>query len=203
MDAKQRGFTLIEILVVVTIIGVLAGLVVVLIPKSQAEASKLKCISNIRNVVGLIEGVHATKYPAFGGPNLVLYLVKKGEIVGEKNLQILFCPGDGVDSWEDSGGLEAYKGLDLKKKGEYGQLTSYAGRSRNSDCVAKKGSMKSVILVCDDSDDHHDHKGFVCGYTGGAAEWRDKFDNWGLDHDTPVEIGENSSIDELKCLLAD
>ena len=38
MKPKQTGFTLIEILVVVTIIGVLAGLVVVLIPKGTAEA---------------------------------------------------------------------------------------------------------------------------------------------------------------------
>ncbi len=80
MDAKQRGFTLIEILVVVTIIGVLAGLVVVLIPKSQAEAAKLDCMNNIRQMVGLIEANSATKYPNFG--DLVdgeLLLVHGGE----------------------------------------------------------------------------------------------------------------------------
>ena len=41
------------------------------------------------------------------------------------------------------------------------------------------------------------------GKTGLAAEWRDKVDDWDLDFDTPVEIGENSSIEELKCLLAE
>ena len=78
MDGKQRGFTLIEILVVVTIIGVLAGLVVVLIPKGQFEAQKTECMSNIRNIVGLLE--FGPRYPEKSGPNLILYLVKKGEI---------------------------------------------------------------------------------------------------------------------------
>ena len=51
MDRNQKGFTLIEILVVVTIIGVLAGLVVVLIPKGQFEA-----ISKQRGHHGIQDG---------------------------------------------------------------------------------------------------------------------------------------------------
>ena len=151
----------------------------------------------------MIEANSATKYPPYAGPNLLLYLVKKGQIVGEKNLKVLFCPGDTTDTWDGVGKAEAYKGLDLSKKGEYGGYTSYAGRNQlSSECAAKKGSMKPVILICDDSQDHHEG-GFVVGYNGGAAEWRDKVDDWDLDFDTPVEIGENSSIEELKCLLAE
>ncbi len=205
MDAKRRGFTLIEILVVVTIIGVLAGLVVVLIPKSQAEAAKLDCMNNIRQMVGLIEANSATRYPNYGGPNPLLYLVKKGDLVGEKRLKALFCPGDIKDTYDSAGGNpDAFKNLDLDKKGEYGDLTSYAGRNQwDKACRAKKGEMESIILVCDDSDDHHGGKGFVVGYNGGSAEWQDKVDHWKMDFDTVVEIGENSSIEALKCLIAE
>ena len=203
MDGKQKGFTLIEILVVVTIIGVLAGLVVVLIPKGQFEAQKAECMNNVRQMVGVLEPM-GTSYPKFSGPNLILYLVKKGEFQGEDNIKLLFCPADETDSFEGAGGLDAFKDLDLKKRGEYDHLTSYAGRDQlNAACAAKKGSAKSVVLICDDSEDHHDGKGFIVGLTGGAVKWRDKVDDWGMDIDASVQIGEGSSVAELECLRAD
>ena len=202
MDGKQRGFTLIEILVVVTIIGVLAGLVVVLIPKGQFEAQKTECMSNIRNMVGLLE--FGPKYPEKAGPNLILYLVKKGEIEGVDRLGLLFCPGDVNETLNKAGGVEAYEDLDLGKRGEYGHLTSYAGRDQlNKLCAAKKGSSKTFVLICDDSEDHHDGKGYVIGLNGGAAKWRDKIDDWDMDLKKPVAIGEGSEVDELQCLLGE
>lgn len=202
MDGKQRGFTLIEILVVVTIIGVLAGLVVVLIPKGQFEAQKTECMSNIRNIVGLLE--FGPKYPEKSGPNLILYLVKKGEIEGVDRLGLLFCPGDVNETLNKAGGVDAYKDLDLGKRGEYGHLTSYAGRDQlNKLCAAKKGSSKTFVLVCDDSEDHHDGKGFVVGLNGGAAKWRDKIDDFNMDLKKVVEIGEGSEVEQLQCLLGE
>jgi len=202
MDGKQRGFTLIEILVVVTIIGVLAGLVVVLIPKGQFEAQKTECMSNIRNIVGLLE--FGPKYPDKSGPNLILYLVKKGEIEGVDRLGLLFCPGDTTDSLAKAGGVDAYEDLDLTKRGEYGHLTSYAGRDQlNKLCAAKKGSSKTFVLVCDDSEDHHDGKGFVVGLNGGAAKWRDKIDDFNMDLKKVVEIGEGSEVEQLQCLVGE
>ncbi|MHC4549099.1 MAG: type II secretion system protein [Planctomycetota bacterium] len=202
MDGKQKGFTLIEILVVVTIIGVLAGLVVVLIPKGQFEAQKTECMSNIRNIVGLLE--FGQRYPEYSGPNLILYLVKKGEIEGRDRLGLLFCSGDTNDTLNRAGGEDAYKDLDLEKRGEYDHLTSYSGRDQlNKACAAKKGSSKTFILVCDDSEDHHDNKGFVVGLNGGAAKWRDKVDDYKLDIKTAIEAGEGSTIEELQCLRSD
>ena len=204
MDGKQRGFTLIEILVVVTIIGVLAGLVVVLIPKGQFEAKKTECMNNIRNITSLLEITGGTRYPQQSGANLMLYLVKRGELESEDTIKGLFCPGDEQETFKMAGGIEAYNEISLDKKGEYDHLTSYAGRDQlNKRCVAKKGSTKQVILVCDDSEDHHDDKGFVVGLTGGAVKWRHKMDDWDLDMKTPVQIGEGSSIKELECLRAD
>ena len=204
MDGKQKGFTLIEILVVVTIIGVLAGLVVVLIPKGQFEAQKTECMNNVKNMVGLLETTGSSGYPKYSGPNLLLYLVKRGELEGEDSLGLLFCPGDEAESLEQAGGVDAYKDLDLKKRGEYDHLTSYAGRDQlNAACAAKKGSTKPVVLVCDDDEGHHDGKGFIVGLTGGAVKWRHKVDDYDIDVKTPVQVGEGSPVEELQCLRAE
>jgi prepilin-type N-terminal cleavage/methylation domain-containing protein len=203
MHGKQKGFTLIEILVVVTIIGVLAGLVVVLIPKGQFEAKKTECMNNIKQIVGLLELVDSSRYPKHAGPNLILYLVKRGDLEGEDNVGLLFCPGDETDDLDRAGGLDAYKDLDMAKR-EYEHLTSYAGRDQDDgECAAKKGSTKAVVLVCDDSEDHHDAKGFVVGLTGGTVKWRHKVDDWDLDVKAVVQIGEGSTVEELKCLRAE
>jgi len=200
MDGKHEGFTLIEILVVVTIIGVLAGLVVVLIPRGQFEAQKVDCMNNVRNISNLIENTKQQRYPSYAGANLILYLVNKGELVGKDNLKLLFCPGDANESLEQAGGVDAYKDIDLQRR-EYDKLTSYAGRDQlNPECAAKKGGAEPVVLVCDDSEDHHDKKGFVVGLTGGAAKWRHKVDDYSLRHDAPVEVGEGSPVPELVCM---
>jgi len=204
MKASQKGFTLIEILVVVTIIGVLAGLVVVLIPKGQFEAKKTECLNNVRNIIGLITTTGDIP-KKWGGCNLILYLVPRGDLEGDDSLKLLFCPGDPEDTFE-AAGAEAYSALDLTKKGEdYSHLTSYAGRDQeNRECRAVTGSTKQVILVCDDSQDHHDNKGFVVGFTSGAAKFRHKFDDWKMDvKKTTVTVGPDSEVEELKCLKVD
>ena len=63
MDMKQKGFTLIEILVVVTIIGVLAGLVVVLIPRGQEKANIAECTNNQKQLAQTLISLDSTKFP--------------------------------------------------------------------------------------------------------------------------------------------
>lgn len=170
----------------------------------EHERNKLDCLNNMRQIVGLIEASSATRYPSYAGPNLMLYLVKKGLIAKEWQAQVLFCPGDNRESLKAVGGFNAYRDIDLKKRGAYGHLTSYAGRDQlDKNCAAKKGSMVPVILVCDDSEDHHAAMGFVVGYNGGAAEWRDKKRDWKLPAGKTVEVGKKSAVEELRCLLAD
>ena len=202
MNGKQKGFTLIEILVVVTIIGVLAGLVVVLIPKSQEKAQQLECINNQRNIVGMLVTADDKAWQ-YSGPNLILYFVKKGDIV-ESNLKILFCPGDqATETLERAGGPEAYKNLDLKTQ-QYEHLTSYAGRDQsNSQCAVKKGNTTPSVMTCDDSEDHHNKKGFVCGFNDGSARFLDKVDDWDLDLTTVVVPGEGSIVPALVCLRSE
>jgi prepilin-type N-terminal cleavage/methylation domain-containing protein len=200
MNGKQKGFTLIEILVVVTIIGVLAGLVVVLIPKSQEKMQIAECQNHQRQICSMLQTEDAAWRRS--GANIPLYFVKKGDISGT-NLKMLFCPGDQQNTPETVGGEDAYKNLDLDIQ-QYEHLTSYAGRDQTrKDCQVKKGTTSPEVMLCDDSEKHHNSKGFVCGYNDGSARWIDKVDVWKLDLTTPVTIGEGSSVKALQCLRAD
>ena len=164
MHRTQKGFTLIEILVVVTIIGVLAGLVVVLIPKGREKANIADCTNNVKQITGLLIGTKGSRFPNYGGVNLLIYLNKNGDLPDEGKLRLLFCPGDEFDTW-DRVSVQAYKDADLSKKGEYGELSSYAGRDQTDRaCTASKSSSKTQALLADDSEDHHNNKGFVIGY---------------------------------------
>ena len=206
MDRKQKGFTLIEILVVVTIIGVLAGLVVVLIPRGQEKANIAQCTNNQRQLVQTLVSLDGTKFPnKYAGVNLLLYLFRAHHIdMAEENLQLLFCPGDEMDSWERAGEMQAYKEADLMKAGEYGLLSSYAARDQTDrECAAIKASTKPQAMISDDSDDHHNKKGFVIAYSTGAVKFRQKFEDWNIDVETEVKVGEGSQVEDLKCLRTD
>jgi hypothetical protein len=198
----MRGPTKVEILTLVGILVVLAALVVELRPIcGPFPPHGPGCVCNVRNIVGLLE--FGSKYPKKSGLNLVLYLVEKGDLQGEDRLDLLFCPGDKKESLEKAGGAEAYRNLDLTVHGKYGHLTSYAFRSPLEEADAAREQGRPLVLVCDDSEDHHGGRGFVVGLTGGAAKWRDKVDDWGLDRSTHVEVGKNSVVEELRCLRSE
>jgi len=196
---RDEGFTLIEILVVITIVAVLAGLVVALVGTSTRMSLQVQCVNNVRNLTGLLEEASPSRYPAHGGPNQLLYLVTKGKLAGKDLLETLFCPGDLQESLDQCGGVAAYADLDLTQQN--GHLTSYAARA--ADQPARKGAIPAMVLVADDSSDHHDDRGVVVGLTGGVARFRDRMDDYGLAKDAPLLVGEGSAAEELRALRAE
>ena len=195
------GFTLIDAVTVATIIAVVVALVYTIKggPRRHSHAEQIQCMNHVRNLVGLLEVV-GPDYPRRGGPAVILSLVVRGELRGVDRLSILFCPGDLIESFDAAGGEDAYRGLDTAQSDGLDALTSYAGRAlTETRCQVSRVAGLTVPLVADDSDDHH-LNGFVVGYTGGAARWRDTRDHWNLDPSRRVEVGPGSAVPELECL---
>jgi prepilin-type N-terminal cleavage/methylation domain-containing protein len=195
----SAGFTLIEILVVIAIIATLAGMTVILVGPTHGAGHRIECTNNLRNLAGLIENVSPSGIPNHSGARLVLYLVQRGELQGKDALEQLFCPGDLEESLEQLGGVDAYKNLDLAGSDDYDAFTSYAGPDQTRPQYRLSSAGKMQAMLVDDSEDHHNGKGFLIAFTGGAVKWRDKVDDYGLSFDEAVTIGEGSVVEELRC----
>ena len=66
---QEKGFTIVELLIVIVIIGILAAITIVAYNGIQARASNSRVQSDIKNVQKLVEAYNATNgsYPSTGG----------------------------------------------------------------------------------------------------------------------------------------
>ena len=66
LSANKHAFTLVELLVVIALISVLAGLLLPTLAKGKAKANRIKCANNLRQVNAALRGfsmTHDARYP--------------------------------------------------------------------------------------------------------------------------------------------
>lgn len=61
MKNRKQGFTLVEIMIVVMIIGLLAALAIPSMQKARDNAQEKTCINNLRQIKGAVQ-MYATEY---------------------------------------------------------------------------------------------------------------------------------------------
>jgi hypothetical protein len=193
--ALARGLGIAEVIGLIVILAVLGAVVVVWPTECGYDHTRIDCLNNVKNLVGVMEAATAVEPDGL----CLEWLLTRFATADGKTLELLFCPGDPRESLAKAGGVEVYR----DRRGDLGRLTSYAVRDfRETACRASFVGSDPVVLMCDDSEDHHEG-GFVVGMTSGAARWRDKVEDWGLAADAAVDVGPDSSVDELRCLRAD
>jgi prepilin-type N-terminal cleavage/methylation domain-containing protein len=110
-STNENGFSLIELLVVITIISILLSILIPVLGKARISAMQLKCTHNLKQInltVQLYTDDYGNTYPCAADPistGVWLWMGRGwrslvspylGNSINDKNPSILFCPEDKV-----------------------------------------------------------------------------------------------------------
>ncbi len=198
---NEAGFTLVEILVVITIIAALIGIVAAIIPQAQQASRKVQCANNLHNIGAMLVQRQTGKgLGSRGGAAMLLNVYKLG-MIRKGDEKVFICPGDAQGRMQDPSDPEfakRYDTLDLDNIDPI--LTSYAGRDRKNYPIKADAREKQAWAAdCqgDDGRTAHHPGGLNVLYDDGSVIFLDS-ESLGLGPDDPVVIGPDSTVDVLK-----
>jgi prepilin-type N-terminal cleavage/methylation domain-containing protein len=207
----QRGFSFIEILIVMAIISVLVGAVVVVIPRVQAANRRTGCMRNLQGLATLMQerSTAGKGWPMYNGKNFVLAPIATNQIDASnpQNLEVFFCPGDVVYTLDLIADKGRYKALNSKalESGDHREMTSYAGR-RNREKefrISPKDEQRGVYIMSDDDDGAlHHTDGIIIASTNMSVrlvEW-ETLDMRPPEEDEARFLGDDAQHDDLRAL---
>lgn len=197
----QAGFTLVEILVVITIIAALIAVVAAIIPQAQQANRKVQCANNLKQIGGmLVQRQTAKGLGTRGGAAMLLQTYKLG-LIRKGDEKVFICPGDRIIRGQDLDNpefLKRYETIDLANVDPL--LISYAGRNRKLYPI-RPDSREKQAWACDCQGDDgrtgHHQGGLNVVYDDGSVVFVDT-EALGLGPDDPIVIGPDSTVELLK-----
>ncbi len=200
MRNRAQGFTLIEILVVITIIASLAGAVLVLVPRIQEKQRQTTCAQRLRQLGGIYTGESMAKpgLPPKVGASLWLYYRQKF-LIQKGREEVLICPGDQTARVPGNAAeSEMYDELNLDEPPK--NACSYMGRDFINFPMSNEAK-SAQIIGCDrnsaDNKTPHHRDGLNILYDDGAVQFKDR-EFLGLMPDDPIVVGPESDVPILR-----
>ncbi len=195
---SEAGFTLVEILVVITIIAALIGIVAAVIPQAQQASRKLQCANNLRNIGAmLVERTSASKgLGTRGGAAMLLQVYHPLGMIKKGDERVFLCPGDIIvrgQNIDDPDFRKRYDTVDLDHVDP--ALCSYAGRNRKLYPI-KPDSNEKQAWACDCQGDDgrtgHHKGGLNVLYEDNSVRFMDR-EALELGAEDPIVVGNEST----------
>jgi prepilin-type N-terminal cleavage/methylation domain-containing protein len=127
----ERGFTLVEILVVITIIAALISIVAAVIPRATQANRRAQCANNLRQIGGMLVERQTDKgLGSRGGSAMLLQTYTLG-MIKRGDERVFICPGDRIirgQNLDDPEFKKRYENIDLNRVDPL--IISYAGINR-------------------------------------------------------------------------
>lgn len=210
IDSRRAGFTLVEILVVITIIAALMALAVPVYQNAQDSANVTACKSNLRNIALTLKNFkdlrNKGRWPKESGIQFLLTLAKYDEVAA-KDMKVFLCPGTEDDNVMQ-GDPEQTPGSAYADWDDLNPATiSYAGRN-NVEFPINKNKENEEVIAADDNDMRGNHRtttnyvyadGSPAGFDVKDAQDRG-YDLGGLEY---IPVGPESPFEQLQKLQID
>jgi prepilin-type N-terminal cleavage/methylation domain-containing protein len=200
MRNRAQGFTLIEILVVITIIASLAGAVLILVPRIQEKQRQTTCANRLRQLGGVYtsESMEKPGLPPQVGASLWLYYRQK-HFIQKTREEVLTCPGDNtVRVPANEADAARYDEINLADPPL--DVCSYMGRDFLNYPLSNEAEAAQII-GCDrngtDNKTPHHRDGLNILYDDGAVQFKDR-EFLGLTGEDPIVVGPDSDVEILR-----